>query len=109
MLSRAETQVFCTREAEQVEQLIRKVRPLRSATSANVEQTLIGAGEAVSDRAAQETLLNAGRTVAVDASTVSFFARPGSRTRSVGLVAIASCRFWAVSEWELCFMLRIRI
>ena len=83
MLSRAETQVFRTREAEQVEQLIRKVRTLRSATSANVEQTLIGAGEAGADRTPQETLLNAGQTVAVDASTVSFL-RPAQQPDEIG-------------------------
>ena len=83
MLSRAETQVFRTREAEQVEQLIRKVRSLRSATSANAEQTLIGAGEAGADRTPQETLLNAGHTVAVDASTVSFL-RPAQQSDEIG-------------------------
>lgn len=83
MLSRAETQVFRTREAEQVEQLIRKVRTLRSATSANVEQTWIGAGEVGADCTPQETLLNAGQTVAVDASTVSFL-RPAQQPDEIG-------------------------
>lgn len=83
MLSRAETQVFRTREAEQVEQLIRKVRTLRSATSTNVEQTLIGEGDAGAEHTPQETLLNAGQTVAVDASIVSFL-RPAQQPDEIG-------------------------
>lgn len=83
MLSRAETQVFRTREAEQVEQLIRKVRTLHSGTLANVEQTLIGAGDAGAERTPQETLLNAGQTVAVDASAVSFL-RPAQQPDEIG-------------------------
>ena len=72
-----------TCEAEQVEKLIRKVRTLRSGTSASAEQTLIGAGEAGADRVPQETLLNAGQTVAVDASTVSFL-RPAQQPDEIG-------------------------
>lgn len=83
MLLRAETQVFRTREAELVEQLIRKVRTLRSRPPANEEQTLIGSEDAGSNQAPHETLLNAGQTVTVDASTVSFL-RPAQQPDEIG-------------------------
>ncbi|MBL8817844.1 MAG: protein kinase [Planctomyces sp.] len=91
MLTRAETQIFRTREVELVERLIRKVRTLRTPPPAVIDKTLIGSGDAGNDPAEVVSLNNSSPetkskpvpTVEFDSNAVSFL-RPAEQTDEIG-------------------------